>query len=219
MKPLFLPSVENNPSNDGAYAGMIAGLRAAGQPVAGIWHLFAYKPNMTLHLERLTHEIMRGPSPLSAGFRELIATLTSARNQTPFCATTHAAASTALLGDRELVDRVMTEVGTAPLTDAEKALLRFVEKVNKDFASIQESDFAALRDFGWQDEAIYDAIAVCALFNFYNRWVSGNGVCQMDAPGTEASGKRIAARGYLRTDVSAEERSRIQSLNLEEVAK
>ncbi len=59
-----------------------------------------------------------------------------------------------------------------------------------------------MRAAGWQDEAIYDAIAVCALFNFYNRWVSGNGVCQMEDEGIRHSGERIAANGYLRTDVS-----------------
>ena len=29
---------------------------------------------------------------------------------------------------------------------------------------------------GWDDEAIYFAITVCALFNFYNRWIDATGV-------------------------------------------
>ncbi len=29
---------------------------------------------------------------------------------------------------------------------------------------------------GWDDEAIYYAITVCALFNFYNRWIDASGV-------------------------------------------
>ena len=200
MNPMHLPEVEQNAA-PGAYAELIAAVRSAAGPVPQIWHLFAYKPAMTLHLERMTHEIMRGPSPLSPGFRELIATLTSARNQTPFCATTHAAATTALLGDRALVESVMRDVPTAPVTPAEKALLSFVEKVNREFWAVGAPDFEPLRTAGWSDEAIYDAIDVCALFNFYNRWVSTNGVCQMPAEGIETSGKRIAETGYLRTDV------------------
>jgi uncharacterized peroxidase-related enzyme len=203
MKPLHLSSVENNQSSEGAYADMIAAVRRTGQDVPGIWHLFAYKPSMTLHLERLTQEIMRGPSPLSPGFRELIATLTSARNRTPFCATTHASATTFLLGDRALVESVMRDPATAPVSDAERVLLRFVEKVNREFWTIGPDDFDALRAAGWSDEAIYDAIAVCGLFNFYNRWVSANGVCQMPDDGTGTSGKRIAENGYLRSDVVA----------------
>ncbi len=202
MKAMHLPAVEQNPSSEGAYSDLIAAVRSQGQPIPQIWHLFAYKPAITVHLERLTHEIMRGPSPLSPGFRELIATLTSARNQTPFCATTHAAASTELLGNRELVDSVLRDPRTAPVSPAEQALLSFVEKVNRKFWKIDAADFEALRSCGWSDEAIYDAINVCALFNFYNRWVSSNGVCQMPEAGIEASGKRIAQTGYLRSDAA-----------------
>lgn len=202
MKPMHLSTVEENPSAAGAYADLIAAVRSEGQPIPQIWHLFAYKPAITLHLERLTHEIMRGPSPLSPGLRELIAALTSTRNQTPFCATTHAAATSELLGDRELVAGVMRDPATAPVSSAEKALLTFVEKVNREFWNIGAADFEVLRSAGWNDEAIYDAINVCALFNFYNRWVSTHGVCQMPEAGIEASGKRIARTGYLRSDVA-----------------
>ena len=37
-----------------------------------------------VHLERFTHEVMRGPSPLPPGQRELIAALTSKLNQCLF---------------------------------------------------------------------------------------------------------------------------------------
>jgi hypothetical protein len=68
----------------GPYADLIRAARWRGAEYPGIWHLFAYKPEATKHLERFTHEVMRGPSPLTAGMRELIAALTSARNQCPF---------------------------------------------------------------------------------------------------------------------------------------
>jgi alkylhydroperoxidase family enzyme len=81
---MFLPGVEDGPGREGAYADLIAAARRSGRAFPQIWHLFAFKPEATRHLERFTHEIMRGPSPLSAGMRELIAALTSARNQCPF---------------------------------------------------------------------------------------------------------------------------------------
>jgi hypothetical protein len=49
---------------------------------------------------------------------------------------------------------------------------------------------------GWTDEAIYDAINVCALFNFYNRWIDAAGVCEMTEEGHLQSAKRLAERGY-----------------------
>ena len=59
-------------------------MRAAGGPVPQIMHLFAYKPQRTDHLARFTHEVMRGPSELLPGQRELIAALTSKLNQCLF---------------------------------------------------------------------------------------------------------------------------------------
>jgi hypothetical protein len=80
---MFLPEVEQNNAG-GAYAGVIDGLHAAGHPVPQIMHLFAYKPDRTDFLSRFTQGVMRGPSPLPAGFRELIAAFTSRRNDCLF---------------------------------------------------------------------------------------------------------------------------------------
>lgn len=83
MDPMFLPDLDASPRL-GAYADLIRVARASGGEYPQIWHLFAYKPEMTKHLERFTHALMRGPSPLSPGLRELIAAYTSARNHCPF---------------------------------------------------------------------------------------------------------------------------------------
>jgi hypothetical protein len=83
MLPMFLSEVEQR-EPAGTYADVIGGLRAAGFPVPQIMHLFAYKPDRTGFLSRFTQGVMRGPSPLSAGFRELIAAFTSRRNDCLF---------------------------------------------------------------------------------------------------------------------------------------
>lgn len=83
MEPMFLREVEQNKPG-GPYAGIIGGLRAAGHPVPQIMHLFAYKPDRTEFLSKFTHGVMRGPSPLPPGIRELIAAFTSKRNECPF---------------------------------------------------------------------------------------------------------------------------------------
>lgn len=83
MKPMFLPEVEHTPPK-GPYAGPIAGMQAAGIPVPQIMHLFAFKPERTDHLSAFTQGVMRGPSPLPPGFRELIAAFTSRRNDCLF---------------------------------------------------------------------------------------------------------------------------------------
>jgi alkylhydroperoxidase family enzyme len=83
MRPMFLGEVEQAEPK-GSYAAPIAGMRAAGVPVPQIMHLFAYKPDRTDHLSAFTQGVMRGPSPLSPGMRELIAAFTSRRNDCPF---------------------------------------------------------------------------------------------------------------------------------------
>jgi len=80
---MFLPGVEENPQ-PGRYRDMIERMRAAGTEYPQIWHMFAFLPQATQHLARFTQEIMRGPSPLSPGMRELIAAYTSYRNDCPF---------------------------------------------------------------------------------------------------------------------------------------
>ncbi len=83
MHPMFLPEVEHAPSS-GAYGERLKAMRAAGMPVPQIWHLFAYKPDRTDFLAHFTQGVMRGPSPLAPGLRELIAAFTSRRNDCPF---------------------------------------------------------------------------------------------------------------------------------------
>ena len=83
MLPMFLPAVEHA-TPKGAYAGPIGGMQASGVPVPQIMHLFAFKPDRTDHLSAFTQGVMRGPSPLSPGLRELIAAFTSRRNDCLF---------------------------------------------------------------------------------------------------------------------------------------
>lgn len=83
MKPMFLPDVQKNPKG-GGYAEIIDQMKASGGEVSQIFYLFAFKPEMTEHLCRFTQAVMRGPSPLSPGLRELIAAFTSKQNRCPF---------------------------------------------------------------------------------------------------------------------------------------
>ena len=83
MAPMYLRDIENHPAT-GVIAERIAQMRGQGLPVPQIWHLFAFKPEATQHLAAFTQEVMRGPSPLPPGWRELIAAFTSTRNQCPF---------------------------------------------------------------------------------------------------------------------------------------
>ncbi|MCS7046184.1 MAG: hypothetical protein NZO58_07500, partial [Gemmataceae bacterium] len=80
---MYLTEIQAHPAT-GSIGERIAQMQAAGLPIPEIWHLFAFKPEMTRHLAAFTQEVMRGPSPLSPGWRELIAAFTSRRNDCLF---------------------------------------------------------------------------------------------------------------------------------------
>ena len=65
-----------------------------------------------------------------------------------------------------------------------------------DSTSIGPSDVEKARQAGWSDEALYDTITVCSLFQFYNNWVDATGVGDMPAMAYEMSGHRLATEGY-----------------------
>lgn len=92
---------------------------------------------------------------------------------------------------------VLADLETSALPEREKALFRFLARVNAGSAAIERAEVEALLALGWTDEAVYDAVTVCALFNFYNRWCDANGVRWMPAEAFEASGTRLAADGYV----------------------
>lgn len=58
-----------------------------------------------------------------------------------------------------------------------------------------EADAVAVFEAGWNEQALYDAVSVCALFNFMNRLVDGLGI----AAGPDyfaLSGRRLVEGGY-----------------------
>ena len=97
-----------------------------------------------------------------------------------------------------LVKSVLDDLESSPLPEREKVLLRFIDKVNHDSPRIAPKDMEALRAAGWTDEAIFYAITVCALFNFYNRWIDATGVHALSEESHRQGGLRSASMGYVR---------------------
>lgn len=77
--------------------------------------------------------------------------------------------------------------------------------LNRQSNQIRRDDTDRLKAAGWSDEAIYDAVTVCALFRFYNVWADATGVHEMPAEAHAMSGRRLATRGYVPPDADAPE--------------
>ena len=83
---MYLKEIEHAepPPEAGRFGRAIKSLKAQGKEPPGIYYLFSQRPAAAKHLCDYMQEVMRGPSPLPPGQRELIAALTSARNDCLF---------------------------------------------------------------------------------------------------------------------------------------
>lgn len=80
QQPLFLPALEAR-AIPGERGERFRAMKASGHAIPQIYYLFGFKEAVTGHLAAFTEGVMRGPSPLDSGFRELIAAYTSRLNR------------------------------------------------------------------------------------------------------------------------------------------
>ncbi len=143
---------------------------------AGIVNIFAHDEVRYDPIRRFKKNIMRGPSPLSVGERELIAAFVSALNRCQFCTRGHTARAASLGIDVALLDGLLESVDNAAISDRLKPIFRFVKKLTEQPAQIVQADAEAVFAAGWDETGLGDAIAICAYFNMVNRLVDGHGV-------------------------------------------
>ena len=65
---------------------------------------------------------------------------------------------------------------SAPLSEADRALCEFAEKLTHRQEEMSPADLERLRGFGFDDTAIHDATQVIAYFNYITRIADGLGV-------------------------------------------
>jgi uncharacterized peroxidase-related enzyme len=166
----------------------------------GIRGLFDFRPETARPLRELTEVLLRGPSTLTRGERELIAAYVSARNECRFCASSHSAFAAAQLPDgMALVDRVRADLDSAPVSAKLKALLRIADAVRVDGRNVTAEHVAAARAAGASDVELHDAVLIAAAFCMYNRYVDGLATFAPDDPAAYAKmAEQVVASGYVR---------------------
>jgi uncharacterized peroxidase-related enzyme len=165
----------------------------------GIVSGFAFRPETAKPMRELAEVLLRGPSSLTSGDREIIATLVSNRNDCYFCQTSHrAAAAHHLGGNYQLVDAVRADYLNAPVSPKLKALLTIAAAVQKGGKNVTSEDVARARTEGATDLEIHDTVLIAAAFCMFNRYVDGLATfTPTDEQEYDAMGARMAAEGYL----------------------
>ena len=166
----------------------------------GIQGLFQHFPDTAGPLSLLAETLLRAPSTLSRGERELIAAFVSTRNACLFCSESHAAfAGAQLEGGTELVTAVRRDYQTAPIAEKLRRLLAIAEQVQVSGKAVTTETVAAARAAGATDREIHDTVLIAAAFCMFNRYVDGLGTWAPDAPAAYAMiAPRIVEGGYLR---------------------
>ncbi|MFI6422848.1 carboxymuconolactone decarboxylase family protein [Streptomyces sp. NPDC050842] len=165
----------------------------------GIRGLMTHRPDTAAPLSLLAETLLRSPLSLSRGERELIAAYTSHLNTTPFCSGSHGAFAAAQLeGGREVVDAVLADPDSAPITPRLRALLRIAAEIRGPVRSLEPATVAAARAAGADDAQIHDTVLIAAAFCMYNRYVTGlDTELPEDAEYFEQGAKRITSEGYV----------------------
>ena len=165
----------------------------------GITGLLEYRKDSAQPIRELTQLLLRGPSTLTEGERELIATVVSHNNECKFCTTAHTAAADLLLGECDTSEKVKKDIESAPVSEKMKALLAIAKQVQQSGKSVTHESVQRAKQAGATDLEIHDTVLIAALFCLYNRYVDGlSTVTPTDPAFYNRLADRIVNNGYKR---------------------
>jgi len=138
--------------------------------------LFRRFPHTIRPLLEYHDRLLRDRSPLTVAERELIAAYVSGVNACTFCHGAHVVAARAFGIDPGLFDELMADLENSAVDTKLKPILAYVGKLTRTPSLMTEADARRVYQAGWDEQALFDAVSVCALFNFMNRIVEGSGI-------------------------------------------
>jgi AhpD family alkylhydroperoxidase len=142
-----------------------------------------------------TQATMRGPSKWSIAERELMAAMVAKWNSCPFCVGAHGAVAAKTM-ERPLVDAVLADSRSAPISEALKGALALLEVMTLRPTELSaEHAKAALRS-ELTAEALKDAVAVGTLFDIIMRYASALDFAMPLAREFDRGASMLLKRGY-----------------------
>jgi uncharacterized peroxidase-related enzyme len=168
----------------------------AGLPAdAGVRHAMALNKAAGRALVKLHTAIMREPSLLSPGERELIAAYVSGLNDCRYCHGVHSVTAQNFGVEPGLLIRMVEHLDTSGLDVKWLPLMAYVRKLTLTPSRLVSADAEAVFAAGWDERTLHDAINVACLFNFMNRLADGHGI-KGDSAMYAARGKALQEGGY-----------------------
>jgi uncharacterized peroxidase-related enzyme len=153
--------------------------------IAGIVAAHSLIPDALHHAFATFGSLMSPDLPLTRRQHEMIATVVSAANRTPYCTISHAEFLRRVTADEALVEAIRRDFRTAPIDEADRAMLEYADQITRDATGVTEALHARLRAVGFDDRGILQITLIAAWFNYINRVADALGVGE--APGAGAS--------------------------------
>ena len=140
--------------------------------------------SMEGHMALYKYVLHHSGNELPKWFLETLGVWVSSLNKCAYCVDHHFAGLKRLLEDEARAHQIRSaidqrEVEAAPLTEAQKAAMRYARILTLDPASLTKASIQHLRDTGFSDGEILEINQVCAYFSYANRTVLGLG-CNTD---------------------------------------
>lgn len=146
-------------------------------------------------LDKVSQRIMRGKSPLSHAEKEIIAAFVSGLNECNFCYGSHKAVAENFGVTPDILEALLVDIDSADINQRMKPLLHYVKKLTLTPSKLVQADAEQVLQAGWNEQALYDAICIGCLFNFYNRLLDGHGIKGNDNI-YQLGGKHLHKNGY-----------------------
>jgi uncharacterized peroxidase-related enzyme len=113
--------------------------------------------------------LLKETGSLTKGEREMIIVATSGANHCLYCVVAHGAILRVYEKKPLIADQIAVNHRKADITPRQHAMLDFAMKVCNASHEIDDADYAALREHGFDDEDIWDIGAITAFFGLSNR--------------------------------------------------
>lgn len=163
---------------------------------ASLIDVFKAFPETSTPLIEFHEVLLRGPSPFTAAERELIAAYVSGLNRCDYCHAVHTATAERMGVEAGLVPQIVRDGSLDDVAAKLRPVLALARKLTLSPGSVTKADADAVLTAGWDDTALYYAVAVTALFNFMNRLVEGLGI-ELETSYVAPASQRLAESGYL----------------------
>lgn len=139
--------------------------------------------------------LLRGESPFSAKERELMAAYVSGINACRYCYGAHSAVAKEFGVPEPLLTGLLDDLNGAEIDDKLRPVFAYLRKLTLTPTQMTQGDADAVFAAGWSEQALYDAVQVCCLYNFMNRFVEGLGLTPIPEQ-FEFEGRMIKEGGY-----------------------